>query len=600
MLGENVKNSDYLPMTREEMEERGWYYVDFLLVTGDAYVDHPGFGSAVIGRCLESLGFRVGIIAQPDWRGVSDFTVLGRPRYACLVTAGNLDSMVSNYTGNKVRRTEDMYSPGGKPGRRPDRATIVYCNRVREALPGVPVIIGGIESSLRRLAHYDYWENKVRRSIVLDAGADLLVYGMGERQIAEIARRLAKGEKIDNITDVPGTVYASACAPEGKNVVLPSFTEVCMDKGKYAEAFRLAYYEQNPFRGRTLVQPHEKLLVIQNPPAKPLTTGELDGIYELPFARTYHPSYEKDGGVPALKEVEFSITAQRGCFGGCAFCALTFHQGCIIQARSHESIIKEAKLLTTLPNFKGIIHDVGGPTANFRQPPCKGQLRRGSCRDKQCLFPDKCRNIQVDHADLLSLLRKMRSIPGVKKVFLRSGLRYDYLMYEKDEAVLEELCRHHVSGQLKVAPEHVSPGVLRMMRKPDPKLYREFADRYREVNKKLDKKQYLVPYFIVSHPGCTLADAVKLAEYIRDMGYNPEQIQDFTPTPGSLSTCMYYTGLDPFTGRKVYVPRSVKERKMQRALAQYRNPKNRELVREALTRAGRTDLIGRGPKCLVR
>lgn len=587
-------------MTREEMEARGWYYVDFLLVTGDAYVDHPSFGTAIIGRLLESLGFKVGIVAQPNWRGTGDFTALGKPRYACLVTAGNLDSMVNNYTGNKRRRKEDLYSPGGKIGRRPDRATIVFCNRIREAWPGIPLIIGGIEASLRRLAHYDYWDNKVRRSILVDSGADLLVYGMGEKQIEEIARRLAKGQNVAQITDIRGTAYSAGHVPEGKHVLLPSFTEVSGSKEKYAECFRLTYHEQDPFHGKTLVQPHEKQLVVQNPPAKPLSTGEMDKIYELPYTRTYYPVYEKAGGVPALKEVEFSITAQRGCYGGCAFCALTFHQGCIIQARSHESIINEAAYLTTLPNFKGIIHDVGGPTANFRQPACKSQLRRGSCRDKQCLFPDKCKNVQVDHSDLLDLLRKLRSLPGVRKVFLRSGIRYDYLVYDRDESTWEELCQHHISGQLKVAPEHVSPKVLKLMRKPGPKVYAEFSQRYRDVNRKLGKDQYLVPYFIVSHPGTTLADAVKLAEYIRDMGYHPEQIQDFTPTPGSLSTCMYYTGLDPFTGEKVYVPRSDRERKMQRALAQFRNPKNRELVREALVKTGRQDLIGRGSKCLIR
>lgn len=587
-------------MTREEMEARGWYYVDFLLVSGDAYVDHPSFGSAIIGRLLESLGFKVGIVAQPDWHSTDDFTVLGKPRYACFVTAGNLDSMVNNYTGNKNRRREDLYSPGGRTGKRPDRATIVYCNRLREAWPGVPLVIGGIEASLRRLAHYDYWDNKVRRSILVDSGADLLVYGMAEKQTQEIARRLAKGEDIAALTDIRGTVYLAGEIPPGPKLVLPSFEEVSGSKEKYAEAFRLSYNEQDPFHGKTLVQQYDNLAVVQNPPAKPLTTEEMDKIYELPYTRTYHHRYQPAGGIPALKEVEFSITAQRGCFGGCAFCALTFHQGCIIQARSHASIIREAKILTTLPNFKGIIHDVGGPTANFRQPACKKQLRRGTCRDKQCLFPDKCRNVQVDHSDLLELLRKLRSLPGVKKVFLRSGLRFDYLVYDRNEAVWEEICRHHVSGQMKVAPEHVSPKVLKLMRKPGFKVYSEFVNRFQNVNRKMGKDQYLVPYFIVSHPGSTLADAVKLAEYIRDMGYNPEQIQDFTPTPGSLSTCMYYTGLDPFTGEKIYVPRSQQERKMQRALAQYRNPRNRELVREALIKAGRTDLIGRGPKSLIR
>lgn len=591
--------NDYLPMTREEMLSRDWHYVDFLLVTGDAYVDHPSFGSAIIARLLESLGFKVGIIAQPDWKTTDAFTALGKPRYACLVTAGNLDSMVNNYTGNKKRRSEDLYSPGGKAGKRPDRAAVVYCNRIREAWSDVPLVIGGIEASLRRMAHYDYWDDRVRRSVLMDSNADLLVYGMGEKQIKEIAKRLAKGENISNITDVAGTAYISKEIPDQKVTMLPSFEEVSENKSKYAEAFKLSYREQNPYNGKVLVQPHGNRMVIQNPPAKPLTTEEMDSIYEMPYLRSYHPSYEKAGGVPALKEVEFSITAQRGCFGSCSFCALTFHQGCNIQARSHDSIIKEAKLLTTLPGFKGIINDVGGPTANFREPACVNQQRSGACKDKRCLHPDKCKNLKVDHSDLMSLLRKIRSIPGVKKVFLRSGLRYDYLLYEKNPEVLQEICSHHVSGQLKVAPEHVSPEVLKIMQKPGPHVYKKFVERYKEVNRKLGKKQYLVPYFIASHPGSTLKDAVKLAEYVRDMGYNPEQVQDFTPTPGSLSTCIYYTGINPFTGEKVYVPRSFKERQMQRALLQYRNPANRALVKEALRKAGREDLIGKGPKCLV-
>ncbi|PKM81803.1 MAG: YgiQ family radical SAM protein [Firmicutes bacterium HGW-Firmicutes-14] len=590
----------FLPMTREEMENRGWYYVDFLLVTGDAYVDHPSFGAAIIGRLLEQMGFRVGIIAQPDWRGTEDFTGLGKPRYACLVTAGNLDSMVSNYTGNKKPRSEDVYSPGGRTGHRPDRATIVYCNKLREAWPGIPLIIGGIEASLRRLAHYDYWDNRVRRSVLLDSRANLLVYGMGEKQVEEIALRLSRGESVEDLTNIRGTVYASSQIPDKEVVTLPPFEEVHTDKGKYGEAFRLSYYEQDPFYGKSLAQAHGKRFVIQNPPAVPLTTEQLDRLYEMPFKRAFHPVYRDKGGVPALKEVEFSITAQRGCFGGCAFCALSFHQGCIVQARSHDSILKEAKLLTEMPGFKGIIHDVGGPTANFRHPACNQQLKRGKCRDRLCLVPARCKKVKTDHSDLIRLLRKLRSLPGVKKVFLRSGLRYDYLVYDDDPGVLEEICRHHVSGQLKVAPEHVSDRVLKLMRKPGQEVFREFTRRYSEVNQKLGRKQYLVPYFITSHPGCTLRDAVSLAEYARDMGYHPEQVQDFTPTPGSLSTCMYYTGKDPLTGERVYVPKTAGERKMQRALLQYRDPKNRQLVREALKKAGREDLIGRGPKCLVR
>ncbi len=592
--------TDFLPMTKDEMAKYNWHYVDFLIVTGDAYVDHPSFGSAIIARLLSKLGFKVGIIAQPDWHNTSDFTRLGKPRYACLVTAGNLDSMVSNYTGNRNHRKKDLYSPGGIPGKRPDRAAIVYCNRIREAWPGIPLVIGGIEASLRRLAHYDYWDNKVRRSILLDSRADILVYGMGEKQVEEIGLRLAKGEAIGQLTDILGTVYAVGEKPPAGAVCLPGFDEVSTDKHKYAEAFRLAYGEQDPFRGKILVQPHGLQYVVQNPPAKPLTTEEMDAVYELPFMRSYHPAYAKYDGIPALSEVKFSITAQRGCFGGCAFCALNFHQGCIIQPRSHDSILREARLLTELPDFKGIIHDVGGPTANFRLPACRAQLKRGTCADKHCLAPDKCKNVAVDHSDLIELLRKIRGLPGVKKVFLRSGLRYDYLLYEKDPEVLREICKYHVSGQLKVAPEHVSSGVLKVMRKPGHDIYRRFTDKFYEANRRLGKKQYLVPYFIASHPGSTLKDAIELAEYIRDMGYNPEQVQDFTPTPGSLSTCIYYTGIDPLTGQKVYVPRSTKERKMQRALIQYRNPKNRGLVKEALKKAGREDLIGKGPKCLVR
>jgi uncharacterized radical SAM protein YgiQ len=595
-----MEYDNFLPMTKQDMEKRGWYYIDFLLVTGDAYVDHPSFGVAIIGRLLESKGFKVGIISQPDWRNVKDFTKLGKPRYACLVTSGNLDSMVNNYTGNKKHRKEDIYSPGGKLGKRPDRAVIVYCNRLREAWPNVPLIIGGIEVSLRRLAHYDYWDDAVRRSVLLDARADLLVFGMAEKQIEEIARRLAKGEQINKIVNIPGTVFATGEQPEGKSINLPSFEEVKSNKEKYSEAFRLSYNEQDSISGKSLVQPHGNIFVVQNPPAKPLTTEEMDRIYQLPYNRTYHPVYEKAGGVSALKEVEFSITAQRGCFGRCAFCALAFHQGCVIQPRSHASIIEEARMLTNLPGFKGIIHDVGGPTANFRQPACRSQQRKGICREKQCLFPDKCKHLLVDHSDLLILLRGLRSLPGVKKVFLRSGLRYDYLAYDKDPGVLREICQHHVSGQLKVAPEHISSKVLSVMRKPSNTVYRDFCRKYAETNKSLGKKQYLVPYFIISHPGCTIREAVELAEYVRDMGYNPEQVQDFTPIPGSLSTCIYYTGRDPFTGQPVYVPKSEKERKMHRALVQYRNPKNRNLVKEALKLAGREDLIGKGPKCLVR
>lgn len=593
-----MSEHDFLPMTKEEMAARGWYYVDFLLVTGDAYVDHPSFGVAIIGRLLESQGFRVGILAQPDWRATGDFLKLGKPRYACLVTAGNLDSMVNHFTANKKRRRTDDYSPGGKTGRRPDRATVVYANRLREAMPGMTVIIGGIEASLRRFAHYDYWDNDVRRSILVDAQADLLVYGMGERQVLAAAGALAAKKGVPQ--DVPGTVYLTKDITGLREyIMLPAFEEV-ENKENYAEAFKIQYKEQNPFTGKTLVQPHGNLFVVQNPPARPLKANELDRIYELPYRRTYHPVYVKDGGVPAIKEVEFSITGQRGCFGGCAFCALHFHQGTVVQGRSPESIVAEAEKLTGMPGFKGYIHDIGGPTANFRRAACRKQGERGQCRGRHCLYPEPCPNLDIDHSEVIKLLRRVRQIPGVKKVFLRSGLRYDYLLAEKDQGVLKELCEHHISGQLKVAPEHVAQKVTALMRKPPREAFDRFRRLYADINRKLGKKQYLVPYFIISHPGCGLKEAVELAEYVRDMGYNPEQVQDFIPTPGSLATCMYYTGLDPLTGRKVYVPRSVEERAMQRALLQYRSPANHNLVRQALKKAGREDLIGYGPKCLVR
>lgn len=589
----------YLPMTKEEMADRGWYYVDFLLVTGDAYVDHPGFGAAIIGRLLEGMGYRVGILAQPDWRRNEAFLQLGKPRYACLVTAGNLDSMVNHYTANKKKRRRDDYAPGGKTGRRPDRATVVYANRLREAMPGVPVIIGGIEASLRRFAHYDYWDNAVRRSILVDAQADLLVYGMGERQVEAIAGRLAGKKGVPG--DIPGTVYLTGDISGLQDyMLLPSFEEVAENREKYADAFKVQYEEQNPFTGKALVQPHGNLYLVQNPPARPLTMAEMDRVYALPFMRTYHPAYEKYGGVPAIKEVEFSITGQRGCFGGCAFCALHFHQGTVVQGRSPESVIAEAEQLTRMPGFKGYIHDIGGPTANFRRAACRKQGEKGQCRGKHCLHPEPCRNLDIDHSETLHILRRVRQIPGVKKVFLRSGLRYDYLLAEKNPRVLKELCEHHISGQLKVAPEHVANKVTALMRKPPRETFDRFRKLYTDLNRQLGKNQYLVPYFITGHPGSGLREAVELAEYVRDMGYNPEQVQDFIPTPGSLATCMYCTGLDPLTGKKVYVPRSIEERAMQRALLQYRNPANHALVRKALKKAGREDLIGFGKKCLVR
>ncbi|MDN5363992.1 MAG: hypothetical protein PWQ91_1053 [Eubacteriales bacterium] len=600
----------FLPITREEMEQRDWYYVDFALITGDAYVDHPSFGAAVIARVLEAEGFRVGIIPQPNWRRDEDFTRLGRPRYAFLVTAGNLDSMVSNYTSWKKKRKEDAYSPGGKPGRRPDRATIVYTRRLKELYPEVPVIIGGLEASLRRFAHYDYWSDSVRPSILVESGADLLVYGMGELQIKEIAARLKKKRPLSELRDIAGTAFvlplaeALRLAEEKKGearspLLIPSYEEVKASKEKYAEAFRIQYEEQNPFTGRPLIQPHGEMAVWQNPPARPLTTEELDRVYELPYERYYHPAYEKEGGVPAIEEVEFSLVSVRGCFGGCAFCALYMHQGPIVQYRSKESLLREARQLIASPRFKGYIHDVGGPTANFRRPACRAMTLRGQCRKRLCLFPRPCPNLEVSHREYLEILRELRRLPGVKKVFVRSGLRYDYIMADPEDEFLWELCRHHVSGQLKVAPEHADPGVLKVMRKPGPEVFRDFVHKFREINRKLGMEQYLVPYFISAHPGAGLKEAVRLAEFIRDMKFSPEQVQDFIPTPGTVATCIYYTGIDPFTGEKVYVPRSEEERRMQRALLQYKNPRNWPLVRKALRLAGREDLIGYGPRALV-
>ncbi len=592
---------DFLPLSRTEMALRGWTELDFLLVTGDSYVDHPSFGAAVIGRILEAAGFKVGILAQPDWREAAAFTVLGRPRLAALVTAGNLDSMVSNYTAAKKHRRTDVYAPGGLGGRRPDRAIIVYANRLREVFRDLPLIIGGVEASLRRLAHYDYWEDTVRRSLLVDARADLVVYGMGELQIKAIAARLHNGEVPDRMRDIPGTAFLTGVGEGQENWLhLPSFEEVSTDKTKYNEAYRLLSLEQNPFSGRILAQPHGNRLVVVNPPARPLSVPEMDEIYGLPYQRTYHPAYTAAGGVPALQEVEFSITSHRGCFGSCSFCAIHFHQGCIIQHRSRESIITEAKALTRQKNFKGIIHDIGGPTANFCRPACAGQSRRGGCRDRQCLYPEPCPSLKVDHAQFLDTLRAVRSLPGVRQVFVRSGLRYDYLMADRSDKFLEELCRYHVSGQLKVAPEHVSSRVTNLMRKPGRKVFEAFAAKYRQVNNRLGKKQYLVPYLISGHPGSGLREAVEMAEFVRDLGYNPEQVQDFTPTPGSLSTCIYFTGVNPLTDEKVWVPRSDRERALQRALLQYRDPKNYPLVHEALVQAGRTDLIGFGPRCLIR
>lgn len=589
----------FLPMTRQDMENRGWDELDFIFVSGDAYVDHPSFGPAIICRLLEKHGYKVGIIAQPDWRGEEDFRCLGRPRLAFLVSSGNMDSLLNKFTVAKKTRHEDAYSPGGKSGCRPERAVIVYTNKLREIWPGVPVIIGGIEASLRRFAHYDYWTNRVRRSVLMDSQADLLVYGMGEKQILEIASDLHQGVAVENIQDVAGTCYR---VPDFDYVYdyvkLPDFETVAVDKKSFADAFADIYLEQDAIRGKKLVQRNGEACVVQNPPAMPLTEEEMDEIYDLSYQRTYHPMYEKAGGVPAIKEVKFSLVSQRGCFGGCNFCAIVSHQGRIIQRRSHASILREAKLLTELPDFKGYIHDVGGPTANFRRPSCDEQLQRGTCRGKECLSPTPCKNIVADHSDYLSLLRELRKLPKVKKVFIRSGIRFDYLMLVKD-SFLEELCKYHISGQLKIAPEHISDRVTRLMGKSNKEVYRKFVQRFKAMNERLGKKQYLVPYFMSSHPGARLEDAIELAEFIRDLGYRPEQVQDFIPTPGTLSTAMYYSGIHPLTGEAVYTAKNPHEKRMQRALMQYWIPGNRPLVREALRLAHRTDLIGFDKKCLV-
>ena len=587
------------------MQECGWKELDFLLITGDAYVDHPSFGIAIISRLLEKSGYKVGIISQPDWKRIESFRILGKPRLACLVSGGNLDSMVNHYTAAKKRRVKDAYSPGGKTGRRPDHATVVYANKVREALPGVPIIIGGIEASLRRFAHYDFWGDKVKRSILLDSQADILVYGMGEKPILELAERLAKGLGLEAIRDIRGTMVPLKSNEIGNSlpdnvIMLPDFQEVLIDKRSYAEAFWHQYNQQDPFHGKPMYQGHAREGVMQNPPPFPLTQAEMDSIYSLPYVGSYHPVYEEEGGVPAIEEIEFSIVSSRGCYGACSFCALTFHQGRIIQSRSQESIIREAERLTWSPRFKGYIHDVGGPTANFRRPACEGQLKRGACPNRQCLFPGPCDQLDVDHEEYLTLLRKLRSLPKLKKVFIRSGIRYDAVLADKKNDFLKEICEHHVSGQLKVAPEHISESVLKRMGKPGKKVYEQFVERFYQTNEELGKKQFIVPYLMSSHPGSTLREAIELAEYVRDMGVNPEQVQDFIPTPGTLSTCMYYTGLDPRTMEKVYVPRSMHEKAMQRALIQYRNPKNYDLVEEALRIAHREDLIGFGPKSLIK
>ncbi|MDD7390842.1 MAG: YgiQ family radical SAM protein [Lachnospiraceae bacterium] len=593
---------DFLPLCREDMERRGWEQPDFVYVTGDAYVDHPSFGTAIISRLLESRGYRVAILSQPDWKNEDAVREFGRPRLGFLVSSGNMDSMVNHYTVAKKRRKTDAYTPGGVMGRRPDYAVVVYCNMIRRVYKDVPIIIGGIEASLRRMAHYDYWSDRLKRSVLMDSSADLLCYGMGEHSTVEIADCLASGMSVKDITFVRGTVYRTS-KPElfEDGLMLPSFEELQQDKKKYAESFYTQYRNTDPFSGKKLVEPYpNKQYLVQNPPAYPLTQMEMDDIYALPYMRTWHPSYAAAGGVPAIEEVQFSLVNNRGCFGGCSFCALTFHQGRIVQCRSHESILKEAGIMTQHPEFKGYIHDVGGPTADFRHPACEKQLKKGVCSDKQCLFPAPCKNLRADHRDYQELLRKLRKLPGVKKVFIRSGIRFDYVLADTKSNFMEELCRYHVSGQLKVAPEHVSDQVLKYMGKPSNQVYRRFAENYRSMNEKLHKKQYLVPYLMSSHPGSTLKEAVELAEAVRDMGYMPEQVQDFYPTPSTISTCMYYTGLDPRTMEKVYIPRNPHEKAMQRALVQYRNPDNYDLVKEALIKAGRTDLIGFGPECLIR
>jgi uncharacterized radical SAM protein YgiQ len=582
------------------MQERGWNELDFLLITGDAYVDHPSFGIAIIARILEDSNFKVGIIAQPKWQNLDSFSSMGKPRLACLISGGNLDSMVNHYTAAKKKRSNDAYSPGGKIGFRPDRATIVYSNRVREALPGIPVIIGGIEASLRRFAHYDYWSNKVNRSILLDSQADMLVYGMGEKPILEIAGKLAAGMNITEISGVCGTMVPWKERPPENTIILPDWDQVKTDKRSYAEAFWIQYQQQDPIRGKMMYQKHNRGGVLQYPPALPLSQAEMDKIYSLPFAGTYHPRYEEQGGVPAIKEVEFSLVSSRGCYGACSFCALTFHQGRIIQSRSAESILSEAGRLTKNPHFKGYIHDVGGPTANFRHPSCSGQLTKGTCNHRQCLFPRPCAKLNPDHREYIELLRRLRELPMVKKVFVRSGVRYDTVLADRKSDFLEELCKYHVSGQLKVAPEHISDAVLKYMGKPGRNVYEKFTRRFQAINQKIGKKQYLVPYLMSSHPGSSMKEAIELAEYIRDIGVNPEQVQDFIPTPGTLSTCMYFTGLDPRTMEKVYVPKSLHDKAMQKALIQYRNPANYDLVKEALLLEHREDLIGFGPKCLIK
>ena len=593
---------NFLPLCRADMVQRGWKQVDFVYVIGDAYVDHPSFGHAIISRILEAHGYKVGIISQPDWKDDSSVTIYGEPRLGFLISAGNMDSMVNHYTVSKKRRKSDAYTPGGIMGKRPDYAVTVYGNLIRRTYKKTPIIIGGIEASLRRLAHYDYWSDKLKRSVLLDSGADIISYGMGERSIVEIADALNAGIAVEDLTYLDGTVVKVKSLESVYDAeILPSFEELKTDKSVYAKSFYTQYCNTDPFSGKRLVEPYsEHLYVVQNPPSRPLDQMEMDDVYDLPYMRTYHPSYESLGKVPAIEEVKFSLISNRGCFGGCNFCALTFHQGRIVQTRSEESLVREAESFTKEKDFKGYIHDVGGPTANFRHPSCAKQLKLGVCKEKQCLFPKPCSNLRADHREYVSLLRRLRAIPGVKKVFIRSGIRFDYLLADKDQTFLRELCAYHISGQLKVAPEHVSDAVLEKMGKPSNRIYEEFTGKFMRMNEKLGMDQYLIPYLMSSHPGSTLKGAVELVEYCRDMGYMPEQVQDFYPTPSTISTCMYYTGLDPRTMAPVYVPKNPHEKAMQRALIQYRNPANYDLVKEALMLAGRTDLIGFDKKCLIR
>ena len=595
-------NQGFLPICRKDMEDRNISQFDFVYIIGDAYVDHPSFGPAIISRVLESKGYSVGIISQPDWKQEDSIAIYGEPRLAFLISAGNMDSMVNHYFVSKKHRPTDAYTPGGEINKRPDRATAVYGNLIRRTFKNTPVIIGGIEASLRRMAHYDYWSDSFKRSILLDSQADLLLYGMGERSIVEVADALNSGIDVNDITFIKGTVYKTKSVDSFYDeIVLPDYETMKENKRAYAESFRIQYVNTDPFTGKVMVEQYPNgIYIVQNPPQEPLTQQEMDDVYELPYMRTYHPMYEEKGGVPAINEIKFSLTSNRGCFGGCNFCALTFHQGRTIQTRSHESIVEEAKLIIQDKDFKGYIHDVGGPTANFRHPSCEKQMKYGVCKNKQCLFPHPCKNMKVDHKDYVALLRKLRNLPGVKKVFVRSGIRFDYLIADQDDTFFRELVQYHISGQLKVAPEHISDAVLMRMGKPENKVYEKFQKKYKQLNEKLGLKQFLVPYLMSSHPGSTLKEAVELAEYLRDLGYMPEQVQDFYPTPSTMSTVMYYTELDPRDLKPVYVCKNPHEKAMQRALIQYRNPKNFELVKEALLKAGREDLIGFDKKCLIR